>query len=99
MAGGMPIKLQVLQIMIVAGHKDVDAVFAEQRIPIANQHRMVSVRAIGKDRMMRNDRNKGSRPWTLQFAFEPRKLLCLLLSCQREIPSALFLTIRGRHVA
>src|SRR5579862_5936613 len=60
---------------------------------------MVSVRPIGKDGVMRNDRHKGSRSRPLQLAFEPGKLLRLFLGCQGEIPPTLLLTIGTRHVA
>src|SRR5579859_6314630 len=60
---------------------------------------MISVRPIGKDGMMGDDCQKGSRPRALQFGFEPGKLLRLLLCRQRKIPSTLLLTIGTRHVA
>ena len=52
MAGRMPLKLQVLQVMVVPRHVEIHMVLAEQGIPIANQYWVVSMGAVRVNGMM-----------------------------------------------
>src|SRR5271165_4564279 len=43
----MPLELQVLQVVVVPGEIERDIVFAEERVPIADQPRMIAVQSVG----------------------------------------------------
>ena len=58
---------------------------AQQRIPVANQHRVVAVRPVGVDGVMRNDREERRGARLGQLAFQPRLLLHALLFGQRKV--------------
>ena len=95
----MALEFEMLQIMVVAGQIYVRLILPEQRIPVADQNWMVSMRPVRVDRVMPHDNQEGSCPRTLQLRFEPCQLFGLLSERQREILPVLGGAVLIRHVA
>src|SRR5271167_734639 len=81
----MPLELQVLQVVIVPGQIERDIVFAEERVPIADQLRVIAVNAVRINGMVAHRDKVGNRARALQLALYPRELLGMLLLGQREV--------------
>ena len=75
----MSFKFEVLQIVVVARHVEIDLVLAEERVPVSHKHRMVAVRSVRINRMVCQYGKKGCSPWFLQLFLKPRQLFGLLL--------------------
>ena len=84
-AGWMSLEFEVLQIVIVPGQIEGDAVLTEQRIPVVDERGVVAVRSIRINRMVRDHDQVWCASRTLQLVFKPGKLLRLLLPGQRKV--------------
>ena len=95
----MPFKLQMLHIVIMSSEIHVNLMLSQQRLPITNQHLMIPMRSIRKNRMMPHRHQKRRSPRLLQFRRQPRQLLRLLRRSQRKVRPAVPRPIRKRHIA
>src|ERR1700723_164222 len=96
---GMPLKFQVLQVVVVTCQIQIHFMLAEQRIPIANQDRVISMHTVRVDRMMPHHGKERRRARALELGFEPSELDGLLLCRQGEAPPLLHAAVGDRHVA
>src|SRR5277367_590419 len=95
----MPLELQVLHVMVVPSQIQIDVVFPEERVPIANQAGVVAVRAVGIHGMMRHSHQVGCGSRTRELGLQPGKLLSVLPFGQRKVAPAEYLEIVVRKIA
>ena len=98
-AGRMFIKFKMLHVMVVACQIQIDVVFPEQRVPIANQAGVVAVRAVGIYGMMRHRHQVGCGSWTRELGLKPSKLLAVLLCSKGKVAPTEYLVIVEWNIA
>jgi len=54
-AGGVPLEFKMLQIVVVPREVHINLVFLEQRVPVADQDRVIAMRPIRVNRVMAHD--------------------------------------------
>ena len=57
--GGVAFELEVLHVVVVTGEVEVDLVFAQERLPVADEGGGVAMDAVGEDRVVAHDDEEG----------------------------------------